>query len=309
MTVEIEDISVDTESLAQTLTIAVNIKFYPQIEVPLSITGTLKTADGKRISSLKESDIYNNRNYTFQLDTLANTTRNNIFSGQLNVYACKLAAPLSHQAIEHIEYLRELNSSKAVSLTFDFIVKSIETTNNERSHIFRATKHGRTIEINQSDWINKFTKHLKIGNFLLLELQIPNKRQVEPEWSELYDRLFQRLEEMEMHIRSGNWLETMKVGRQFYENINFSERKIGQKAYAGNLKDLFLKDHHSEQGFDDFAKGIRSFFDFLSKYIHDNDKDGKFHSVPVATKEEAYMAYSLSVGLLNIIGKKISRYF
>jgi hypothetical protein len=73
------------------------------------------------------------------------------------------------------------------------------------------------------------------------------------------------------------------------------------------LKVLFLNEQHTEEGFNDFAKAIFHFHQFISKYIHEKDQEGNFIPDVIPTKEDAYFAYTLSISLLNVIGKKISK--
>jgi len=66
------------------------------------------------------------------------------------------------------------------------------------------------------------------------------------------------------------------------------------------------KFQHSEEAIDNLYNAIWKFFEFLSKFIHDKDKDGNNYQVlPIPNKEDAYFAYALSIGLLGLIGKKI----
>jgi hypothetical protein len=67
-----------------------------------------------------------------------------------------------------------------------------------------------------------------------------------------------------------------------------------------------MADQHSEVGFQHLLNSIYNLFEFISKYIHDKDQQQQLNPTPIPLKEDAYFAFALSVGLLNIIGKKIS---
>jgi len=312
MDIKIRSIEIDTQTIAPTLTIRVEITYYSRLEIPVSISGKINAASGKTIAytnefyariSEKQMDIY----------PMSEKEKDTIFSGGNkfhNEYNATLSATLSHAAIDHIELYREKDHEKAVRFNFEFLLKKLEFISDptERSTIRMQTSGGfEHFVINQSDWVKKYSPLLGIGNFLLLELQIPDKHTVSADWTALYDRLALRLKEMEEAIRQGDWQKTMDRSRQFYEALKISDGKDGHKKFDEELRKLFLKDQHSDEGIQNFLDSIWNFFEYNSKFVHDNDKKGNLKPIPVTTKEDAYFAYALGVGLLNIIGKKTSK--
>lgn len=142
----------------------------------------------------------------------------------------------------------------------------------------------------------------------MLELAVPARHNVEGHWEVLYKRASERLNEMENSMKQGEWEMALMKARQFYETLKMGGDKEGHKDFEEELKLLFAKDQHSPQGTSDFLAGIWNFFNFLSKFVHEKDRDGKIiEARPIPTKEDAYFAYALGVGLLNIIGKKTSK--
>jgi len=311
MELKIHNITIDQQAITPTLTIGVMLEFGSSLEAPLSISGRL-SVDGKVVSLLSEYQFGSNDTY-FGLRPLTKAERDKIWREKSNSsYYSLLTASLSENAIEHIELSREKDHEKSVRFNMDFIVKYLDmpATPDEQTYEFLKVHIKRcsiNTDIKQSEWVKNYSPQLGIGNFLLLELEIPDQHSVSKEWVALYDRLSLRLTEINSAIRSGDWQKAMNSGRQFYENLKIGDSKAGHKKFEDELRKLFVKDQHSLEGIQNFLDGIWKFFEYNSKFVHDKDKAGNLNPIPLATKEDAYFIYALGVGLLNVIGKKISK--
>jgi hypothetical protein len=82
---------------------------------------------------------------------------------------------------------------------------------------------------------------------------------------------------------------------------------MSRKYLISKLQELFIEDDHDQESFDDFHGGILKFYSFLSKYKHGKNRKGDFKKYPTPHKEDAYFAYGLGLGLLNLIGAKLNR--
>ncbi len=309
MKVKIENILIDNQAILPTLTIGVDLEFRHNIEAPVSISGRLITADGKTISFLNEYQVNFDKNFGFRI--LARMEKDKINQEKkANNYYAKMTAMLSPKAIEHIELQREINNEKSVMFSMDFVIKFIDIPAESQNLTddslmqLRIKREYGSYEIKQSDWIKNFSPQLGIGNFLLLELQIPDNHKVKPDWVELYNRLVLRLNEMKNAIRQGDWQKTMDRSRQFFDALKIGDGKDGHKKFEEELRKLFIKDQHSNEGIQNFLDGIHKFFDYNSKFVHDTDRKGNLNPIPLANKEDAYFIYILGIGLLNIIGRK-----
>jgi hypothetical protein len=56
-----------------------------------------------------------------------------------------------------------------------------------------------------------------------------------------------------------------------------------------------------QEGIENLIQGIANFFNYYSKIVHDKDRLGNFNPIVVARKEDAYFAYSMAVGLINLL--------
>lgn len=315
----VRSITVEQNSILPSLLVSIEVSHYYNMEALISISGSLRSGSGVTIAHLSEQQFQGERNIDLKLFDENQT--NEIFSGA-NKYRSSfyvtLTAVLTPKAIQHIEEVREKTGEKSVLLgcrlvsrivTLPYKPKSAGGPQTNDTLIAIKTKEISLdqYKISQSDWINSYAKPLGIGNYLLLELNIPSKHEVDEAWTELYHRLRLRLSEIETANREGDWQKAMMASRQFYEGLHFKKNNKKDQEFREALKELFLKDNHSTSSFDTFLLGVDNFFDFTSKYFHDKDKAGAFNPVPNPTKEDAYLVYALALSLLNIIGKKATK--
>jgi hypothetical protein len=311
MEIKLQNITIDQQAINPTLTIGLYLEFGYSLEAPISISGRLLSADNKVLSLFNEYQI--NTDSNFGLRPLTKAERDKIWREKSNYsYYAQMTATLPLNAIEHIELVREKDHEKSVRFNMDFVVKYLEmpaipqeqTTDFLRVCVKRAYLN---TAIKQSDWVKNYSPLLGIGNFMLLELTIPDSQKVGVEWKELYDRLTLRVTEMNEAIRVGDWQKVIDRGRQFNDNLKLNKGKSdGHQKFREEMKKLFEKERHGPDGIQKFFDGIRNFFDYNSKFIHDKDQEGNLNPILIPTREDAYFIYALSIGLLNLIGKKLT---
>ncbi len=311
MRVSIRRIYVDQQAVNPSLIIDVDLEFYREIEVPISLSGKLKTSSGKTLSLIAEHHIDNDKSHFLKI--LPEAYKQNRRNEKEYRTHCSLTTQLTKKAIDVIELEREKYQEKAVYFSCEFIVKTLrlvaepDSISNKDFMEIKISQERQTFLIPQSDWINRFSKSLGIGNFLLLELTIPENKKVSEFWSKLYDTLTENCETMNSCIRSGDWEKTLWLARRFFEDARIGNPKPGNKQFKEEFDKLLREDHHSTEGIKNLYDAIWNFFKFLSKYIHEKDEQGNFIPKPNVTREDAYLAYTLAIGLLNLIGKKIEK--
>lgn len=303
-------VNVCTQSLSPTLQLYVNIEFSYKIEVPVSITGRILSDNSKIISYISEH--HKENGIECHLHLLTKAEKEKIKNENTNEnYSTYLSAELSPKAIEHIEIMREKNPEKSVQFRIEFIIKymeiGVEPEDLHKGSLikFSIKKISENFEIKQSDWIQKYAPYIGIGKYLLFEFVIPNENKIPSFWKIFYDDLSQTVINMEDSLRNGDWQKTMFFARFFYENSKIGDDKIGHQEFKNEFTKLMLKDQHCEKGINELYNGIWQFFEFYSKYVHNQDKQGNSKPIPVSRKEDAYFAYSTAIGLLNLIGSKI----
>lgn len=313
MNIKILNIVVDEQFVLPTLKISVEIEYNHSLELPISISGHL-IVGGKIISQLIETSV--NSDATIGLKLLTQGRKNGLKGTANSNYTHRtyLTAVLNEITINHVENFREKQTSKSVQFHFNFIWKyltspidfhNLEGFDSSDFISLRVEKPYADYEIKHSDWVNSFAPKLGLGNFLLVELRIPDEVKISSSWNQLYSALAFNVKEMEKCIREGDWPKTMLFGRKYFENLKIGDNKPAHKDFKDMLDALLKNDQHSEEGIKNLYMGIWQFFEFISKFIHDKDKNGNLITRPIPTKEDAYFAYSLGLGLLNLIGKKL----
>lgn len=172
---------------------------------------------------------------------------------------------------------------------------------------FRIERIKTSNTIPQGDWIKRFSPYLGIGKFMLIELKIPDDLLVDEFWQKLYNRVVQNLQEMEKGLKNGDWQNVLTISRKFYENIKFGDKKPRHAKFREQFDVIMKNQGHTDEGIQNLYDAIKNLFSFTSKYVHDKDTAGNLNPIVICTKEDAYLVYSLSIGLLNLIGKKISK--
>jgi len=73
------------------------------------------------------------------------------------------------------------------------------------------------------------------------------------------------------------------------------------------IKDLLIRDGYTEPAFADLNESLKKLFDYSSKFHHREDKGKKIMPEIKASKEDAYLIYSASMNIVNLISKKMQR--
>ncbi len=96
-------------------------------------------------------------------------------------------------------------------------------------------------------------------------------------------------------------------GDNYSSSIKIADLKPGNSKYFEEFQKLMFADGHSIEGVENLHTAIWQLFEFTSKYVHEKDKTGNLKPPLVTSKEDAYFAFSICVGLLNLLGRKISK--
>lgn len=302
-------IEVEKQAINPTLKIKLDLEFERSKEIPISFSGKLCLNNDKILSVITEYQTNSDRNHNLQSPDSDSKAVDSGFKDQIMI---QLSAELTPLAIESIERERDKNATKSVEFYIELVAKSLivpverfQYNGSDLVQLDIRREHAR-VSISQSDWINDFTDKLRIGNFLLLELNIPNEKAT-GSWKKLFDNLKSQLTEMENNLKNGDWKRAIETSRPFFELLKLRNNNIGDKNLKHELNNILIQEGHNQQGIDQLFSGINSIYQFVSKYSHLADTQGVFKPFPLANKEDAYLLYSLSINLLNLIGKKINR--
>jgi hypothetical protein len=314
MRIKKANLKVDKYNVNPTLIVELNFEYERGLEIPISVSGRLNNQDGRAIAELNENKLSSDRDFGLKLYN--RNQKEKYKKGRIeDSFYLELSAHLSPLSVNAIENRRNQNADKSITLHIELLFKTmvleVDQTNSEYHDFVKVKKQrqNHNIKIGHSEWINNFSESLGIGKFILVELRIPDKEFVSDFWRDKYAELVNNLEKMESSLRAGDWEKTMIHGRKYFENFKFGDvkSKPANKKFKEELDKVLLYQNYSESAIKNFYDGVRNFFDFTSKYVHEQDTKGYPQSPPLVTLEDSYFIYNLAIGLLNMITKKIVR--
>lgn len=311
---EIRSISIKKNSLYPEIIISAVISYNKYFVLPINAKGRLVIGQ-KEITNVELTNEKHFPGQVFANNDLKNLALKNNKNDNTTIF--DFQARLDEKALKFIEEQRQKNTNKDVNLGLYIYISYINLTlqfdDNGLNPAYQLPINlmdttinkqlFQNIEIKQSEWIQKFAEPLGIGKFLLLELKIPESLPSKRGWVKMFKNLQSHLQSMEMAIKVGDWNQVMVFARQFFEDI-----RLGKNTpLKSKLKDLFEARNGSNVGFAEYYDGIECFFNYYSKFIHTKDRGGTHYEKPIPKSEDAYMAYSNCLALMNLIMNKISQ--
>lgn len=306
-----ETIEVDSNAINPTIVVRCDFEYIEGWEVPVSLNGEIRLANGKKAASLTWNRIEENLSgdLTFPDELFRNEAHGN--PRQRNTIRVSLSAELSQMVIDQIEKLRDAEHEKAARFVAVLGFTSLRSETNQRSGnksqklVLRHETQSLYFVLNQSDWVKKFAEPLGIGKFLLMELRVLDHIDIPESWKKVFERTQQRLLEMDQAIKQGAWFTAMDRGRQVFDNLKVFDGKPAHAALVADFDAALKACNHSDAGIKDLKEGIKHLFHFGSKYVHDTGLTGVLNPATIATKEDAYLMYSIGLSILNMLGSKL----
>ena len=318
-----------TDSINPELTLVINCYLDNKREIPLEISGQILSDDMKKLANIHQILQFENMQIVL-------SAREDRYERELNTNF-KLTAPLNHRTLDYIETLRTSNSKGDVILNIEIFVKFLESKiilsnmilsqknqdgyqtvlykynpefSNEQINMWILSgnggpdlintvnkKYSNQVTIPSSDWVHDYCPVFQIGKFAVFEYLLPEYTEGTGSIEERLNASINSIQKMENNIIKGEWNEVIEDSRAISELLRNQEE----------IKELLLRDGYSEQAFEDLNKSIKELFNFSSKFHHKEDRGKKIMPEIKASKEDAYLIYSLSMNLVNLISKKFQR--
>jgi len=156
----------------------------------------------------------------------------------------------------------------------------------------------KEVRISASDWIHDYCPIFDFGRFIVFELPILEKVSESGTFEKKINSAITSLKDMEQNMREGEWNSVMIYSRDISELFRYEE----------GIKDIFERSHCGGKAYENFKNSLLELFEFAAKFHHKLDKDRKTLLPKVkASKEDAYLIYTLSVAIVNNILAKIKR--
>ncbi len=321
-------------SLVPELNVKIDMVIRKGIEIPIEIIGSLYSEDNLKLGNMQKSILELNK-------TLELSAYNIQESKDVNI-STEVLVPLSQKALEHISNLREKNLKGDVILNLNIYVKLLISrtslsnmyftkenedpfSNKAKPIFYKYTRgfsttysnmwilsgdsgptfielHKRFFKeqkiISSSDWIHDFCPEFQIGKFFVFEYPLLDYLKGLDSIEERLNNSINSLKKMEKSIIDGDWNKVIEDSRGISEILkNYDE-----------IKDLFIRDGYTEEAFENLNESIKNLFNFSSKFHHKLDQSKKKITGEIkASKEDAYLIFTISTTLVNLISKKIQR--
>ena len=290
---------VNSKFLSKTITFHCPVEYTDSYQIPIYISGYVETKSGKRIGQA-----------SFEFSPGFR------FNEQINGFAYEakrvstevlLHLELNRLDLEEIETQREHEQEKAVFLNLSFKCLYKENKLQQNAVYYTSSEFSHWYRISQSDWIQYYATQLGIGEFILLELRIPEFLNTNSDWYEEVNRAINSLERMKSDIVRCDWNSVIEQSRKFFEifYVRPGNNKPDVLQKKEKLKKLFDSSNISDETFDYLLNGISNFFDFSSKYVHELDRKLNFNPVISPRKENAYFIFTHCSNFLKMVIAKI----
>lgn len=323
-----------TESINPEFIFDINCILERNREIPLEISGYVLSENNKKLANIHQ--IFHFENHQFELSALEDR-----YNREYNTNF-QLTAPLNQRILDYIETLRTTNSKSDVILNIEIFVKLLESkiilsnmilgekdnegfqqvfykydpefpttqtqtqinmwilSGNSGPEFIKTVnkKFTNRVTISSSDWIHDYCPVYQIGKFAVFEFLIPEYTEGTGSIEERLNKSINAIKKMENNILEGEWNEVIEDSRAVWELLRNRDE----------IKDLLKDDGYTDQAIENFNEIITQLFKFSSKFLHQEEiRNRKIMPEMKASKEDAYLIYSLSLNLVNLISKKFQR--
>lgn len=313
-----ESVEAEKNSVNPTLNVWVKFKYTDKIAHCFVVSAKLNTRSGKLLSTNCTGFLSSgSQEETLEFLPADEVSRRYGKSEHTNSKGYKFSIELSQAAVAYIENERHTTDEKTVHL--QFVVEAVihrprfiplqqsqlNMINGKHQIIIETKPYFLQFSIQHSEWVNRFCSSLGIGKFLLVELGQPVLKNIVGHWEAIYEKMKTELVSMENDLRKGEWKYVMISARKVFENLKVFSGKPAEQPLHDDFVEAFKANNHNEDGIKALEQGIKSMFDFCSKYIHDKNKHNASQPTPIATKEDAEFVYSMLLGFINLLGAKL----
>lgn len=162
-----------------------------------------------------------------------------------------------------------------------------------------------THTVSSSDWAQKFCPALGLGSFLSFDYRVPEDlhssdvRDEDTRFEKQLADAVESLNEMQNYIQAGEWNQASQHIRKVAELVRDWEEEIAA---------LLRHDEIEKEAASEITDGMRKLFSYASKFSHRKDRSGQeLIERSKASKEDAYLAYSIGTAVVNLVSAKLER--
>lgn len=321
-----------------TIKITVVLKIERPYEIPISYQASITDRDDKNIAFLSGWSVMDRTKFTLYSES----------SGPANLFTVSLYFQLTRNAIDYIETLRGKNSNGDLDLILKMLIGSIDSKISSPpvfaeikdlkametpNYLFRYNSSNNNappmtadriklistndqyqildliynelkwnISISSSDWAQKFCPILGIGKYISMDLYVSEIEKPQNLMEKNLTFMIETIDKMEKYLQQGEWSDVIEKSRPLAELL----RNIIKN---NDLSSMFKSAGYNDQTIDNLRRLFIEFFDFSSKFVHRIEKNGSgLMEKNKVEKEDAYFIYAASIGIVNLISKKVKAY-
>lgn len=312
------------DSIIPEICIKTKIKIHKGYEIPINIIGDLLSG-GKKIADINGLVREGFSGPQEKIELIADVSKKDEYITLIR----KSIVPLNNRTLDHITELRSTNKKRQVILSFKGFIRvlqskvmcgKMELVHHERKTMEDVFYGSNLIEIidvpqeiqitiNADDWLYDFCPELQIGKFLTIEYpQLDPMSDPTPGYGPGHDSIekilnssIDSIKKMQEDINKSEWNRVIEDSRGVVELFNKKKDMI---------KDLLDRDGYTVQAITELELSIRNLFDLSSKFHHKTDLSNNKVIMPdiKANIEDAFLIYSMSIGLVSLVTKKLKRF-
>ena len=163
----------------------------------------------------------------------------------------------------------------------------------------------KPMQIASSDWVQDYLPIFGKGNYIVLEIPTPDLTNGSNFTETKINSAIEAIPKMKKEFLEGEWGEVIEKSRPIWELVK--EKDIKNKE-ANALREYLVRSGFSEEAVTNLLSSFYELFHFTSKFLHKIDPSGKqLNPEIIASKEDAYLIYSLSINIIHLIAKKINK--
>lgn len=162
-----------------------------------------------------------------------------------------------------------------------------------------------SFKISSQYWVDDFAPILGLGKYFVVEVPVPKLADLAGgrKFATRVNEAIEALAAMEKRVREGDWNEVMEAARPVHELLR----------HRAVINDILKRDGYTDEAAGYLLNSIQNFFLLSSKFIHRVAKPKKKIPPEIlpklkASKEDAYLVYVTTAGLVNLLARKFKAY-
>lgn len=293
-----------------------SIKYQYRYQIPVRLSGQLRTGNGRILGDLVELAAPDN---VTKQGILPRSMHNEPVQERPFVFDCRL----SPYAIEALLRERDASPRRDIQLVLQMMVLYLDpsfrlTSSNQAGQgqladlvaadpttwgpglgEIRSEMVTASLTIYSSQWTSEFAPAFGLGDYVVVELpRFRDEAHAETQMDHRIEAARKAVTQMQADINAGHWSECIEHSRAVAELLRAPEEVRG----------VLVEDGASDDAANSIISSVKGAFDYASKFLKKASKSsGTLNPALVPKKEDAYYVYTTSMALINLLARKMAR--